>query len=113
MMATWSCTSVYDCGSKTINERVSAFCMHPGAEGVHDLLQLTNTQLKTRMKELGVVTAGVDQRINAALRSAIWKSCKELAISATRVPLDKEDARRLGNSFRSTCPHTHCSEPSP
>ena len=47
---------------------VYAYALHPTAEGVADLLQLKNSDLKKRAKELHVDLSDVDQKVNAQLR---------------------------------------------
>lgn len=41
---------------------ILAFAAHPTAEGVKDLLQLKNTDLKKRAKELNINLSGIDQK---------------------------------------------------
>lgn len=68
---------------------------HPSAEGRSDLLYLRNAQLKTRARELGIDLSGVDQRINCALRRAIWGSDEDLQLSEQEIDIDREDAKRI------------------
>lgn len=68
---------------------------HPSAEGRSDLLYLKNAQLKTRARELRINLSGVDQRINCALRRAIWGSVEDLQLTEQEIDIDREDAKRI------------------
>jgi len=95
---------IWDCALKTPKERVVAICCHPTAEGAADLLQLTNAQLKSRLRERQVDVSGVDQRANPSIRSAIWGSFDNLQLSTVEVPLDKADAKKVWDQLQKALP---------
>jgi len=95
---------VWDCTLKTPKECVVATCCHPTAEGADDLLQLTNRELKNRLRERNVDVSGVDQRANPSIRSAIWASFDDLQLSTIEIPLDKQDAKKVWEQLQKVLP---------
>jgi putative ATP-dependent endonuclease of OLD family len=83
---------------------IAAFAMHPTAEGVTDLLQLKNAELKKRAKELNVDLRGADQKINAQLRERIRRSVPDLRLRATFIPLNDENAKKAWDGIRALMP---------
>lgn len=96
---------VYD-GSLKTPKLIGAFAyaLHPSAEGIHDLLTLTNKDLKDRAKELNVDTNGIDLRINALIRQRLWESSPNLLLQPTVIPLDKEVAGKIWGQLRKSLP---------
>ena len=83
---------------------VSAWAIHPTAEGAADLLQLKNAALKKRAQELGVDLAGVDQKINAGLRGRIRQHVGDLALSPILVPLNENNAKDIWAGLKAYLP---------
>lgn len=83
---------------------VSAYALHPAADGVADLLQLKNADLKARAKELGVDLAGIDQKVNARLRDRIREAVGDLKITPMFVPLNDENAKKAWDGIRAYVP---------
>ena len=75
--------------------RTFLVAQHPTASGFNDLLYLKNADLKTRAQSIGVNLDGVDQRVNSALRQAIWNSSNDLRIAETEIDIEKEDAKKI------------------
>lgn len=95
----------YDCsGSKAKLKGVYARANHPSAEHYDDLLNLTNTRLKQRARELGVNLHGVNQSINAELRRAIWAHSPNLQLREREIELKSEDAGRIWDQLKSYFP---------
>lgn len=83
---------------------VSARAMHPTAEGVSDLLQLKNKNLKDRAKALGVDLGDVDQKENPALRNAIRLSVSSLDPAESLVPLNEENGKDIWGALSAHIP---------
>lgn len=83
---------------------VSAYALHPAADGVADLLQLKNADLKARAKELGVDLAGIDQKVNARLRDRIREVVGDLKITPMFVTLNDENAKKAWDGIRAYVP---------
>ena len=96
---------VFNCALKTPRETVYAYSSHPTCVDANDLLLLKNNQLKDRFRKLGIAE-DVDLRSNVELRQAIWRhfSEEELQIAPQRIPLDKEDAKRIWDGFCKALP---------
>jgi len=77
---------------------------HPSAEGMGDLLALKNAELKMRAEKLGVDISGIDNRVNAQLRRAIWESAGNLQLASKEIPLDAEDARKIWDQLKKELP---------
>ena len=74
---------------------IYAYAQHPSVENFNDLLYLKRPELNKRAKDLGVDLTDVDQRVNSALRRAIWQYVHDLAPKATEIDLEKEDAKKI------------------
>ena len=94
----------YDLGASRITAKVFARANHPMAEGGADLLQLNNTRLKARARELGVDLEGVDQRVNSQIRNAIWRHIGDLALVDRPIPLNDEDAKKVWTLLQKDMP---------
>lgn len=77
---------------------------HPTAAGFEDLLYLKNSGLKARARQLGVDLAGVDQRVNSALRQAIWHFSRDLCLAEREIDIEKEDAKKIWASLSKQLP---------
>jgi putative ATP-dependent endonuclease of the OLD family len=76
-------------------ESISAYVIHPSAEGAADLLQLKTADLRRRAAELGVSLEGIDQRMNAQIRCRIRAHLGELSLEPRLVSLNDENAKRI------------------
>jgi len=90
---------IIDCGLKSPKETVYAHALHPTAEPVKDLLELTNAELKERAKLLAIDLTAVDKRSNPALRRALRMAVPELGIRMVRLPLGSKDAKAAWESI--------------
>ena len=79
---------------------IDAYANHPTAEGVKDLLQLKNPDLKKRAAELGANLEGIDQKVNAQLRARIRDHVGNLAIAPSKVPLNADNAKKIWDELR-------------
>lgn len=74
---------------------VEALAQHPTAARYTDLLSLKKADLANRANELGVDLEGIDRRVNALVRGAIWASCADLEKAEVAVPLDAEGGKQV------------------
>jgi len=95
---------VFDCSLKSPKPRILACAKHPTADGYDDLLQLKNSELKSRLRERSVDTNGVDQRSNPSIRRALWHSCDDLQLSLKEIELNNEDAKKIWEQIQKHLP---------
>jgi putative ATP-dependent endonuclease of OLD family len=93
----------WDCSAKTLKEAVSAVAMHPTNDDAADLIMLKNSDLKSRVKKLGI-TDDVNLSINSNMRQAIRDACQPLEFERKLIPLDKEDAKKIWEQLKSQLP---------
>jgi putative ATP-dependent endonuclease of the OLD family len=93
----------WDCSAKTLKESVSAVAMHPINDDASDLIMLKNSDLKSRVKKLGI-KEGVNLSINSNMRQAIRDACQPLEFERKLIPLDKEDAKKIWDQLKSQLP---------
>jgi energy-coupling factor transporter ATP-binding protein EcfA2 len=74
---------------------IVALAEHPTVEGYDDLLSLKKAELAKRAADLGVDLDGIDKRVNALVRAAIWASCADLKKAEVAVPLDAEGGKQV------------------
>jgi len=74
---------------------IAALAEHPTVEGYNDLLSLKKADLAKRAADLGVDLDGIDRRVNALVRAAIWASCADLKKAEVAVPLDAEGGKQV------------------
>lgn len=74
---------------------IKAHANHPTVIGASDLLQLTNVNLKKRIKDLELNLEGVDQKVNAQIRARIRDHFDELTITPSMIPLNDENAKKI------------------
>lgn len=79
---------------------IAAYAVHPTADGVNDLMQLKNPELKKRAKDLNVGLNGVDQKVNAQLRQRIRDSVGDLKLQPVMVLLNDENARKAWDGIK-------------
>jgi hypothetical protein len=85
----------WDCNLSKPKCSVFARAVHPSLEGVADLLQLKQPDLKKRAADLGVDLSAVDQRSNTALRAAIRGHFRDLQLQTTELPLLADDGKKV------------------
>lgn len=83
---------------------IAAIAEHPTANGYNDLLSLKKADLAKRAGELGVDLTGIDKRINALVRGAIWGSCADLKKVEVAVPLDAEGGKQVWTALQPYLP---------
>ena len=76
-------------------ESIEAWAVHPTVNGAKDLLQLKNSDLKKRARDLSTNLDGIDQKVNAQIRARIRESLGNLAITPTMIPLNEENAKKI------------------
>jgi hypothetical protein len=94
--------SGHSAAPKCIN--VEAFACHPTADGAKDLLQLKNSELKKRAKEMGVDLAGVDTKVNAQIRAAIRTHVGDLKIAPRNIPLNDDNGKKVWEGLENYLP---------
>lgn len=95
---------IWNCQLKTPKASMFAMANHPSEEGYSDLLTLKNSALKKRAKELSIDLSEVDQKINAQLRKAIWKSKTDISFQEVLLPLDKETGKQVWSQLKLVLP---------
>ncbi|SDD17321.1 Predicted ATP-dependent endonuclease of the OLD family, contains P-loop ATPase and TOPRIM domains [Cupriavidus sp. YR651] len=94
----------WDCSGKTPKESVFAVAEHPTNADASDLLTLKNSDLKTRIKKLGIAESTVKLAVNGSMRQAIREFCQPLTLQSTQIPLDKEDAKKVWDALKPQLP---------
>lgn len=83
---------------------ISAYAIHPTVDGVKDLLQMKNPDLKKRAKALGVDLTGVDQKLNAPIRAKIREHFSTLEPQNSMIPLNEDNAKKIWTELRKYLP---------
>lgn len=83
---------------------IYANAFHPTAENYSDLLTLKRTELIKRAEDLGVNLDGVNNSINAELRTAIWSSAENLQLALSQVDLQKEAGKQAWGALSKYLP---------
>ncbi|MFC1626211.1 ATP-binding protein [Pseudomonadota bacterium] len=83
---------------------IVANAFHPTTDGVSDLIQLKNAELKRRAKELKVDLAGVDPKVNAQLRQSIRDFVGDLNLQSVPVPLNDDNTMKAWNGIKTYIP---------
>lgn len=94
----------YDVSGSKLKVDVFICAYHPTADGYHDLLTLTNAQLKERVKRMGISEKEIDFRVNCVMRRALWSSCPDLRMGEVEIPVNKEDAKRIWEQLSKLLP---------
>lgn len=94
----------WDSSAKTPKESVFAAALHPTNADAADLLTLKNTELKARVKKLGIDEATVNLTINGSMRQAIRDACQPRVLERKQLPLDKEDAKKVWEQLKPQLP---------
>jgi putative ATP-dependent endonuclease of OLD family len=85
-------------------ESIGAWAAHPTVNGAKDLLQLKNSDLKKRAKDLGINLEGIDQKVNAQIRARIRGFLGDLSIAPTMISLNEENARKIWTELKKYLP---------
>ncbi|MFC5773215.1 ATP-binding protein [Ectobacillus antri] len=91
---------VYDCSKKTIIPEIFILANFPSVTSASDLLTLTSTQLKQRIKDLSIDTTNIDLRSNVSMRNAIYNFVTPLNLSLRPIPVAKGDAKSLWDKLK-------------
>lgn len=91
-------------GSTPKLQSVCAIALHPTAGGFSDLLTLKKSDLAKRASELEVDLDGIDRRVNAKVRRAIWDACDDLQLSSVEVPLEAEGTKPVWSVLQQCLP---------
>lgn len=94
---------IFDCSGKTPKESIVAVALHPQGNAA-DLLLKKNSELKQHIKDRGIDPTGFDQRSNPQLRRAIREALQPLQCALTKIPLDKEDAKKVWDQLQKYLP---------
>lgn len=94
----------WDCSAKTPKESVFAAALHPTNADAADLLVLKNSDLKARIKKLGIDESTVNLTTNGSMRQAIREVCQPLTFESRLLPLDKEDAKKVWDQLKPQLP---------
>lgn len=96
---------IYNCSvqSKVPAPKVFAHAMHPSADGIGDLLQKKNADLKKMVKDAGV-EANCHQNNNPSMRQALYDAAGDLALAEKDVPLNDADAKNIWDAVKRRLP---------
>ena len=78
--------------------------LHPTADGVDDLLQLKNTQLKERARSRDIDISDIDTKINSQIRKRIRDKYDDLNINTVSIQIDSDNTKQLWNSIKTLVP---------
>lgn len=81
-----------------------ALAMHPTHAKAMDLLSLNNKDLKARAEDVGANLAGIDKKINSALRAAIRGVTGVGAITEQKISFLKDGAEAVGKGISTELP---------
>lgn len=95
---------VFDCGLKTLKERVFAISNHPSNTEIKELLLKKNEELKAVVTSNGVSTEGIQLRSNVQLRKRLREHFSPLTLQLTEIPLDNEDAKKIWDQLKPHLP---------
>lgn len=95
---------IYDGTQKAPGKKVYLRANHPTATQADDLISLTRAALAKRAKDLGVDLSGVNQSINAELRSAIRSHFTELELEERLVAVSAEGAKEVYGKIQQELP---------
>ena len=95
---------VYNCAAKCKLKSVFARAIHPTADGYHDLLTLTISQLKQRAADMGVNLDDVNQSVRTELRRAIWAHASDLQLGNTLVELKSGTTKEIWEQLKRHLP---------
>ncbi|RCS59520.1 AAA family ATPase [Parvibium lacunae] len=94
----------WDSSAKTPKESIFAAALHPTNPNVADLLTLKISDLKSRVKLLGIDETTVNLSISGSMREAIREACQPLTLERKLLPLDKDDAKKVWDQLKPQLP---------
>ena len=94
---------IYNCSVQRVGFSVFANALHPGADGVADLLQQGNPDLKSLVKQEGVED-NCQLNNNPSMRKALYDAAGDLQLVGTEVPLNEADAKNIWNAIKRNLP---------
>jgi len=83
---------------------IEAYAVHPTINGAKDLLQLKNSDLKKRARDNGIELNGIDQRVNAQIRTRIREHFVDLQLAPSMIPLNVDNAKKIWTELRKYLP---------
>lgn len=93
----------FNCGLKGKPKVETAIIAnHPNKNGVHNLLELKEAELKKLVIALGIEDA--PQKGNSLMRKFLWAQEAELEFSEKEVSVDKEDSKKIWGKIESHLP---------
>lgn len=93
---------VFNCAISKPNYKVFAIAIHPVNEGLNDLLQKKNSDLKKMVKEAGV-EANCQLTSNPSMRQALYRTT-ELQKRIVEVPLNDAEAKNIWEAIKKHLP---------
>ncbi|CAH2779965.1 MAG: hypothetical protein CBARDCOR_3229 [uncultured Caballeronia sp.] len=90
--------------AKPQKKRFSRLRCIPTNADAADLLTLKNSDLKTRIKKLGIDESTVNLTVNGSMRQTIRNACQPLTPEHRLLPLDKEDAKKVWDQLKPQLP---------
>jgi len=94
---------VFNCSIGKPNFKVFARCMHPTADGLGNLLQLKNADLKKLVKQKEV-EADCQLTSNPSMRQALYRTANDLTLQTLEVPLNDADAKNIWEALKKHFP---------
>jgi len=95
---------IYNCSASRIKGSFMVIANHPSVTGLDNLLLLKNSELKQKLRDLGIGSEGINLRSNPPIRKALWSSVEDLNLRRQEIPLDKEDARKIWDTLKRQMP---------
>ena len=95
---------VFNTTTSRPKEEVFVSAYHPTSDQYSDLLALTNSGLKKRLRDLNVNDHAVHLNNNPSIRRAIWNSCQGLDLATILVPVAKADGKQIWEKLREHLP---------
>ena len=94
---------VFDCSKTKPSAEVFVVAHHPTASGVHNLLELKEKDLQTKVK---AIDEGAPLKGNPGMRATIWGACADLQLAEVELPVSKgkEDAKRIWEQLEAHLP---------
>lgn len=94
----------YNCGLKNPKEKVMLKAYHPTKPELKDLIHLKNSELKNKVKQLGINTEDIDLRSNVSIRKAIREHYEDLELKEVLIPLETGDAKTIWTQLEKALP---------
>lgn len=95
-------TKIYSKTKTRPKEDVFIYAYHPMTPKYDDLLSLTNSKLKSRAKELGVIPANLNT--NKIIRESIWRNAIDLNLEERLVAISGDDTKTIYSKLNNYLP---------